>query len=153
MTNNKQEFCERVRILRKKAGLKQKEAAFAVGRETGESWSRIERGLADSITLDMLEGLARLCKDNGISMDWLILGGEDIRNGQVIRRRGFNYVDVVADKEFAENATPDEILAQFMRTDRNMEILKNLVKRITDPDARKKYIEVMYPLTERENDD
>ena len=152
MSGKKQEFCDRLRIVRQQRGLSQAEAAAAIGRKFSDAWSRIERGTASSISFEMLLEIAQFCKDNGVSLDWLLLGENETRQGKVIRKHGFNYVDVAADRAFAETAEQDEIIVQLGRTIGNEKILQRLLKCVLSHENRRACVNELYG-NERENND
>lgn len=67
-------FASRLRQMRAALGLSQAEISRAVGDYRTDTWSRLERGAAAGISVDMLLDLATWSYEHGISLNWL-LGG------------------------------------------------------------------------------
>jgi len=70
-------FRQRLRFLRKRAGLTQAEFAEKIGAGTDDVIMRLERGAAKGISLTHLAGLLNLANEMGFSLGFLL--GEDSR--------------------------------------------------------------------------
>lgn len=64
----------RLRQLRAFLDLSQGDLASRVGPVATSSWSELERGTLVSLRMDILAGLAALCAETGISLEWLLAG-------------------------------------------------------------------------------
>lgn len=71
----------RLRQLRAFLDLSQTDLASRVGPVPTSSWSELERGTLVSLRMDILAGLAALCAEAGISLEWLLTGAGTMHLG------------------------------------------------------------------------
>lgn len=71
----------RLRQLRAFLDLSQTDVAGRVGPVATSSWSELERGSLVSLRMDILAGLAALCAEAGISLEWLLTGAGTMHLG------------------------------------------------------------------------
>jgi SOS-response transcriptional repressor LexA/DNA-binding XRE family transcriptional regulator len=67
---------KRIRQIRAALALSQAEMSHALGRANNNAVSRLERGDADLIPYDILDGLARMAVEAGYSVEWFLTGRE-----------------------------------------------------------------------------